>query len=138
MVAARGAKTSSSTRESDAATDSSRCASPTAGCLKLYDIMTRDAVEQGRLLPRTDHVLRYLARIDHGTIASQAKAYAFLNFTIGRLLVLGQRKDLLLEGLICSILQLGFNVQKLMTTTFSSIAFRLPATLLEFEGCHSG
>ena len=82
MVAARGAKTSSSTRESDAATDSSRCASPTAECLKLYDIMTRDAVEQGKLLPRTDHVLGFLARIDHSTIASQAKAYAFLDLLL--------------------------------------------------------
>ena len=118
MVAARGAKTSSSTRESDAATDSSRCASPTAGCRKLYDIMTRDAVEQGKLLLRTDHVHGILARIDHSTIASQARAYAFLDFTIGRLPLLGQRKDFLLEGLIHSILQLDFTVQKLMKTTF--------------------
>lgn len=61
------------------------------------DIITRGAVEQGKLLLQTDHVLGILAHIYRSTIASQAGAYAFLDFAIGRLHVVGQRKDFLIE-----------------------------------------
>ena len=61
------------------------------------DMMTRGAGEQGKLLLQIDHVLGTLARIDHSTIASQARAYPFLDFAIGRLTVVGQRKDFSLE-----------------------------------------
>ena len=98
MIATRSARTPSSTKRT-------RCSSDFLALCLAYSGFPEIALtswlgalsSKVKLLWQTAHVFKVLARIYHSTIASQARAYASLDSAIGRLPVVGQRKDFSLE-----------------------------------------